>query len=389
MPEFPQLTQALTPVLSWMNDVALPFWGTVGVDDARGGFQERLDLDGRPIVDVHKRLMVQGRQLYVYSHAAMLGWFPDGRRLADRCVSYMADSYYRADGQAGWIYARGSDGAIASTTRDTYAHAFALFGLAWYHRLTGDTAVLDIADATLDYLDEAAASVRGGYLDAVPPADATRRQNPHMHLFEAFMALYDATGRARYLAGAAELFRVFSTRLFQPQTGSLCEYMTEDLMPLPDAAGRVCEPGHHYEWVWLLRQFQRASGRDVDAYCSALYEHSDRHGWDRHGFIIDEVDAGGAPIKRSRRTWPHTEGLKANIVEAESGRAGCEERAVRCLARLRDTFLARPVPGGWIDQVDGNGNPLAKFIPASTLYHVFGALAEASRVASVAKGRTA
>jgi mannose/cellobiose epimerase-like protein (N-acyl-D-glucosamine 2-epimerase family) len=65
--------------------------------------------------------------------------------------------------------------------------------------LTGDKAVLDIADATLDYLDEAAASVHGGYLDAVPPPGATRRPNPLMHLFEALIALYDATGRARYL----------------------------------------------------------------------------------------------------------------------------------------------------------------------------------------------
>jgi mannose-6-phosphate isomerase len=387
MSDLPQLAQALKPVLSWMNNVALPFWGTAGVDGARGGFQESLDLDGRPIVDVPKRLMVQGRQLYVYSHAAMLGWFPDGRRLADRCVSYMVESYYRADGQAGWVYARAPDGAIASTARDTYAHAFALFGLAWYHRLTGDTAVLDIADATLDYLDEAAASVRGGYPDAVPAPDATRRQNPHMHLFEALLALHGASGRARYLERAAALFGVFSTRLFQPRTGSLCEYMTQDLDPLPGAAGRVCEPGHHYEWVWLLRQFQRASGRDVEAFCAALYGHADRHGWDHDGFIIDEVDAGGTPLKRSRRSWPHAEGLKANIVEAESGREGCEERAVRCLARLRETFLARPVPGGWIDHVDENGNPLAKFMPASTLYHVFGALAEASRAAAVAGDR--
>jgi mannose/cellobiose epimerase-like protein (N-acyl-D-glucosamine 2-epimerase family) len=70
--------------------------------------------------------------------------------------------------------------------------------------------------------------------------------------------------------------------------------MTQDLMPVLDAVGRVCEPGHHYEWVWRLRQFQCAGGRNVDVFCSSLYDHADRHGWDAQGFIIDEVDAGGA-----------------------------------------------------------------------------------------------
>jgi mannose-6-phosphate isomerase len=389
MPEFPHLTRALTPVLSWMKGGALPFWGTVGVDDVRGGFHERLDQDGFPAVDVPKRLMVQGRQLYVYSSASILGWYPDGRRLADRCVTYMLDSFYRADGEAGWVHSLEPDGGIANAARDLYAHAFALLGLASYHRLTGDTKVLDVADATLGYLDAAGRSACGGYLDALPPPDAIRRQNPHMHLFEALIALHHATGRRHYLARAAGLFEVFSAYFFRAQSGTLCEYLTDKLQPLPGAAGRICEPGHHYEWVWLLRQFQRASGQGVEAYCDALYQHANRHGWDRHGFIIDQVDVSGAPIKRSRRTWAHAEGLKANLAEAEAGRSGCDEEAVRCLSRLHDTFLGRPVPGGWVDHVDENGNPLVDFIPASTLYHVFCALAEASRVALVANDKPA
>jgi mannose-6-phosphate isomerase len=382
-PELSQLTRALTPVRAWLKDVALPFWGKVGFDSARGGFHERLDLNGQPIADVSRRLMVQGRQLYVYCQAAALGWYPDARQLADRCVSFMVDSYYRADGEAGWVFALRPDGMVANATRDLYAHAFALLGLASYHRVSGDNGVLDLADATLDYLDQAAGVLAGGYLDAVGPRAATRRQNPHMHLFEALVALYEATSRARYLARAAELFGLFVSRFFEPQSGSLREYLDANLAPLPDAAGRAREPGHHYEWIWLLRQFQRHCSRNVDPWCSALYAHADRYGWDPQGFIIDEVDAAGAPIRQSRRSWPHTEGLKANIVEAEAGRPGCEERAVRCASRLWETFLARPVAGGWIDHIDANGEPLVKFMPASTLYHLVCALAEAERAAFV------
>src|SRR5262249_19742387 len=155
----------------WTRNEALPFWATVGVDHARGGFHERLDLQGRPVLHVPKRLMVQARQLYVYCHAGLLGWYPDARRMADLCVEYMLCSFHERDGIAGWIHSVASDGGIADATRDLYAHAFALFGLAWYHRFTADTEVLRIADRTIAFLDDAIASDHGGYLDAVPARD--------------------------------------------------------------------------------------------------------------------------------------------------------------------------------------------------------------------------
>jgi mannose/cellobiose epimerase-like protein (N-acyl-D-glucosamine 2-epimerase family) len=387
MGDFPILCRALVPMLAWMKQEALPFWGTVGVDHTRGGFHERLDLQGQPILDVPKRLMVQGRQLYVYCHAGLLGWHSDARRLADRCVEYMVKSFYRRDGNPGWVYSLAPDGHIASAVRDTYGHAFALLGLAWYYRLTSDTQVLRIADETLTFMDEALACDRAGYLDAVPPPDAIRRQNPHMHLFESVIALYQATGDLKYLARGAELFDLFSAHFFQPITGSLCEYFIEDLDPLPDARGRVTEPGHHYEWVWLLRGFQRASGRDVGTFCAALYDHADRHGWDTEGFVVDEVETSGAVLKASRRSWPHTEALKANIVEGEIGREGCDKRAAACVTQLMNTFVGRPVPGGWIDHVDPMGRPIVTMIPASTLYHLFMAVAESARVTSRPPGR--
>ena len=79
--------------------------------------------------------MVQGRQLYVYCHAGLLGWYPGSRRLADDCVHHMITAFYRRDGRPGWIHSLAPDGSIASDVRDTYAHAFVLLGLAWYHRL--------------------------------------------------------------------------------------------------------------------------------------------------------------------------------------------------------------------------------------------------------------
>jgi mannose/cellobiose epimerase-like protein (N-acyl-D-glucosamine 2-epimerase family) len=382
MIDFPILREALPPLLQWTIEDALPFWGTVGVDHRRGGFHEQLDLQGQPVLEVPKRLMVQGRQLYVYCHAGLLGWYSDARRLADECIQYMLSAFHERDGNAGWIHSVTPDGGIADARRDLYAHAFALFGLAWYHRLTRDTEVVKIADRTIDFLDDTIASDRGGYLDSVPARDDIRRQNPHMHLFEALIALFHATGGEHYLTRAAKIFDLFSTRFFQADTGSLCECFAEDLSPVSDIRGRVSEPGHHYEWTCLLWKFQAVSGRDTSNFSSALYAHADLHGWDRQGFIIDKVSLSGAPISASRRSWPHAEGLKANVVEGEAGRPGCDERAARCALRLTQAFLGRPIRGVWIDRVSERGEVDSEFVPASTLYHVFGAVAESARVIS-------
>jgi mannose-6-phosphate isomerase len=379
MTKFPHLQREFAPLLKWTREAALPFWGTVGVDTARGGFHERLDLQGRPVLDVPKRLMVQGRQLFVYCNAALLGWFPEGRALADRCVDYMIDEFYQTDGEPGWIFSLAPDGGVGNPVRDGYAHAFALLGLAWYHRLTGDQQVIPVIDGTIAYLEDAFAARHGGYLDAVPPPDAIRRQNPHMHLFEAFIALYEAAKRRSDLAHATSLYELFAKRFFQPATGTLCEYLTQELMPQPGQKGRIVEPGHHYEWVWLLRNYQRLSGRDVDTYAKALYAFANRYGWDAGGFIVDEVDESGTVLVNSRRSWPHTEALKASVVEGEKGDPTSDERAARCVSCLMEGFLEKPIPAGWVDRISADGAPIAEFIPASTLYHVFCAVAEAAR----------
>jgi mannose/cellobiose epimerase-like protein (N-acyl-D-glucosamine 2-epimerase family) len=84
-----------------------------------------------------------------------------------------------------------------------------------------------IVDGTLHFLDEGLVSPSGGYRDADPGLDAIRRQNPHTHLLEVFLALYEATSRDDYRARAMQMFKLFATRFFRPSTGTLCEYLTE------------------------------------------------------------------------------------------------------------------------------------------------------------------
>ena len=48
---------------------------------------------------------------------------------------------------------------------------------------------------------------------------------------------------------------------------------------------------------------------------------------------------------------------------------------------LRDRFLTLDPPGGWLDRLDHNGGCVNEYMPASTLYHLLGAIDELSRFA--------
>ena len=365
----------------WAIGQALPLWAGAGFNRAQGRFEERLSLAGVPIVDAPQRLIVQARQIYSYGLATRRGWHR-GRDLVEEAYASMIRDFHRPDGRDGWVFSVARDGTVTDATRDLYSHAFVLLGMASYVQATGSSQALAIADETLAYIDSALGADNGGYFDALPRPDALRRQNPHMHILEGLLSLWTASGERRYLARAEKIFELFAAHFFQPDHGVLGEYYDDRLERAAGITGDIVEPGHHYEWVWLLRWLGRESGRAVGPYADGLYRHADAHGYSADGLIMDEVLRDGRAHKRSHRTWPVTEAVKGNLAEAGAGRPGAMDKAAALADRLHERFLSSVVPGGWMDRLDEHGRPATDFMPASTLYHVLCMLDELEGFAS-------
>jgi mannose/cellobiose epimerase-like protein (N-acyl-D-glucosamine 2-epimerase family) len=363
----------------WAVEQALPFWAQTGFDEEHERFEERLTLEGARLPDVPIRAMVQARQIHSYALAGRRGWYRDAESLVRPAYRAMVRDYYRRDGAPGWLFSIGRDGRPAGTQRDLYGHAFVLLAIGSYVGATGDRGALALADETLDWLDSGMRAAHGGYVDALPSIDERRRQNPHMHLFEALLNLWTHAREARYLERAGEMFDLFAGRFFQADPGVLIEYFDDRLMPASGVFGQVVEPGHHFEWIWLLRWYERESGTAVGSHVDALYEHADRYGSDRAGLIVDEVLVDGSLKTASHRLWPMTEAIRAHLVEAGLGRPGAAAKATALADRLFERFLSGAPAGGWIDKLDAAGNPATDFMPASSLYHVLGAIDELTK----------
>lgn len=363
----------------WAANIALPLWATIGFDGAHGGFHERLYLDGTPDHEAPRRTRVQARQIYVFAHAAVLGWYPEGLDVALRAFEFMLGRGRAPDGAPGYVHVLAPDGTIVDASRDLYDHAFILLALGWLARATMDSQISSLIDETLAFLDEDLAAGDGTFYEGVPRSEP-RRQNPHMHLFEAMLGLKQTVGHVDALTRAAGLRDLLVNKFLDPQTQTLGEYFTDDWRSVAGDDGDIREPGHHAEWAWLIRTHERLAGEPVDPLASALLDRTTAAREAGTGFLVDEVGALGQIRRGSRRLWPQTELAKAWLAESERGRTGAENEARRTLSNLATHYLAGPKPGLWFDQFDARGQLMTQHVPASSFYHVFCAIAEADRV---------
>ena len=351
---------------AWLREAAWPAWLTHGIDRARGGFFEALDLHGKTCTADFRRLRVVARQTYVFSQAyrAGLNGADDAVRLG---LAFLERHAMQSEGGYAWRF--DLNHAPIDDTRDLYDHAFVLLALASATAVFSADTLRPKALALLEWIEASLPHPQGGYLESLPPA-LPRRQNPHMHLLEALLAAYEAFGDAVFLARAQALVEVFATRLFDTESGALPEFFDEALLPVRENGVFGVEPGHHCEWVWLLHRFQALSvpAPALQEISRRLMAFVDLHGVDPvHGGVIDIVASNGVKLETSCRLWPQTERLKAEFLRADATPA-------RQLAAI-DALAAYLRPDGlWHERRNVQGDLLDQPAPASSLYHLTAAI---------------
>ena len=366
-----QLARASARARDWTAQIALPFWAeTAQAGD--GGFCEELSPSLQPNWLAVRRLRVQARQVYTYAHAHELGWM-NGLPIAKNTLNFMINRGFMPDEQHGFIHLLNPGLNVKDARRDLYDHAFYLLALAWYGRVSKQDLAFALADSLIAVLDETLKADNGGWYEGLPlsdPRNALRRQNPHMHLLEAFMALYEATGADKYLQRARTIYQLFTYHFFDQQTGTITEFFHRDWRAAKGAKGQSVEPGHGAEWVWLLSEYERLSGVNTEAYAAQLY---DRILINTGVFLNDEERKDGSPVRRSKRLWVQTELVRAHLAQARRGQSGSYSLAAAVLDGIFDHYLDSR--GVWTDQLGEQNLPVHGPIPTSSFYHIFGMIA--------------
>lgn len=361
---------ALSAFCDWFRQDALPLWASAGYDRARGGFYEALNFDASPSTGRARRVRTQARQIHTFSQAALRGWHDGAEALAAEGFEYFLAHACPGGGARGCVHRLDDDGAVIDDRRDLYDQAFALLACASRWEVANDARAIALAEKTIAFLDRELLSPHGGWFES-DARELPRRQNPHMHLFEAFIALHRASGRDDFLARANALRVLFERVFFDGEENVVREFFDAE-WDLDEGGGQPVEPGHMLEWTWLLGAHDAASGEHSLDIRRRLYARARLLGVDPgfYGFYDNEARLAGG-VHGAKRLWPQTEGLRAAIA---LGKAGDAELIAENLFK---TYLATEVPGLWIDEFDGGGRPVATDTPASILYHLYEAAAEA------------
>jgi mannose/cellobiose epimerase-like protein (N-acyl-D-glucosamine 2-epimerase family) len=371
------LAPAASKLLSWLRDDAWPLWLAQGIDRAHAGFHEHLALDTVASTADFRRLRVVTRQIIVFAEAARLehdGLPPAARIAALEAVSLglaFLDRFARTP-TGGYAWRFDLKGAVTDARHDLYDHAFVLLALATAYRVL-PSSTLRAEVQSLDRFLQGKLRHRGlAYLEGLPPS-LPRRQNPHMHLVEAYLAAAEAFDEPQFLERADELVEVFLSHLFQWHEGALPEFYDDRLTPLREGGRFVVEPGHHAEWVWLLdwhgslcRRRGRVPPPESRHAIRALLHFIDNHGLHPEtGALFDEVWSDGAPRATGARLWPQTERLKAELVRPDATTA----RIGSAFAVL-EPYLDIEPRGLWYERRVAEGHFTRDHAPASSLYHL-------------------
>ncbi|MBZ9654298.1 AGE family epimerase/isomerase [Phyllobacterium lublinensis] len=361
-------------VRHWLFDETLPLWSTVGVDEQGGGFHEALSFDAIPIHKT-KRMRTMARQIYAFAVAHEMGWDGPAHDLIDHGIRFITAN--GRTGHGGWVKTFNPDGSVLDATEDAYDQSCVLLALAHAHK-AGHKDALALGTETFAFIDEHLADARlTGFLET-PGDTGLRRSNPHMHLLEAFLAWYDATGNRDYLQRAARIVDLFRHHMFDAETWTLGEYFNNEWGRAPGEQGEWTEPGHHFEWASLLSDFARASGqKDIVRYGRKLYASAIANGLNRSTELAyNAVSRHGLPLDRNSRSWPQTEAVKAAIALDGNGGPDLKPEVEARVGRLFRWHIEPAPKGLWIDLIDETGRAKAEDVPASIFYHLVCALTQ-------------
>lgn len=363
----------------WLTQDVFPLWSHQGIDQRTGGFVESLSFEGQAM-DVPRRAMVQSRQIYSFLTGAKLGCCSEtvARVAVEQGTHYLMENFSLPSGA--FIYSINPDGSPKGTTPDLYTQAFALFGLAQAYRQSPQEKYKTRAQALVAYLYRERHVATGGFTEINDQGEKLYRSNPHMHLFEGVIAWMQVDSDPVWKKMGAEIVSLCLNKFIDSESQVLGEYFDEHWNHLREEGRFIYEPGHQYEWAWLLSLYENLTGQDLKAVRHRLFLLAEKHGTSRtRKIVFDEMWSDYTPKTTSSRFWPQCERIKAAVrlghevpADQQAPYAEGADEALQTLFR----FFETPRKGLWYDMLSDQDSFNGSTAKASSLYHIINAMEE-------------
>jgi mannose-6-phosphate isomerase len=358
-PDQSTLHATFTAVQQHFMQVIVPMWLGSGWNAEMALPFEAVDADHQPLPPQRYRAMACARQLFLFSSLIDDPAVPDASGRAAALFRSLQRHFHDAE-HGGWFYSIDPQGAPLDRRKDLYTHAFIVFACAHYWGKVREPLVESTLNAALSVVAERFADGDGLY-EAVLAEDwstleAGPLQNPLMHLAEAFLATLETRNDPQTNAALDALVSGMQRRFVDVEHGVMLE------KPL-EAVDNWSEPGHQFEWFYLLESSEHLRGSPLHRSLTTAFGHAETKGVDQTtGAVAAMLEVDGSMKDGTQRIWAQAEYLRALTLRPDS-----EALLARQLSALQQRFLHA---NGWNECLDGDGNVSRSDMPSTTPYHL-------------------
>lgn len=321
----------------------LPFWTSRMIDTANGGYLTHFDEQGNDSGEDEKSLIAQTRCLFTLSSAHRAGY--GNGQLADMArhgVDFLIEKMWD-DRFGGFYWMVDRKGNLKIDKKIIYGQSFAIYSLSEYTLATGDRRGIEYAEKIFDLLQKYCVdSMYGGYWEMFhrdwtlcgPGSEGGDRKtlDVHMHLMEAFTALYECTGYDVHRRKLIEIIDILLNRIIHPRYKTGIPQFYKDWSVAPqikfdiiwgwdrfseegqkgNATDNTCY-GHNAEFAWLLKHALEVLKMDPADHLDLfriIYDHTIDNGIDfEFGGVFVEGPHSGGVYDREKEFWQQAEVL--------------------------------------------------------------------------------
>lgn len=351
-----------------------------GLGDSPTGFFA-LDLAGGPDPTRPLGLYAVARLVHCFSVENMLGR-SGAREISQRAVDHLLGSFldHSSGGFVAAIRPQSSD------RKELYGHAFALLAGA-----SAKQANLDGADELFEAAREALDShfwveTEGAAVESWDPTftelESYRGQNGNMHLTEAYLAAFEATGDPVFLDRAERIAERLVNREARSHDWRVPEHYFPDWQvhlsynadnPNDPFRPAGTMPGHALEWSRLLLSLgalRPEATWTLDA-AQQLFATAVADGWDEtRGGLVYSVDFAGATINPARMHWTAAEAIGAALFLFRATGDSAYSDWYSLFWTYVETSVIDRENGSWWHELDADNRPsFATWDGKPDLYH--------------------
>lgn len=375
--------------LAWLADEGLrllPF--------ARGAKVEQgfaaLDARGRLPAGAVAELIHTTRMTHCFALAHIQG-LPGHAALVDHGIAALRGALWD-EVHGGWF-----TDATHRGGKSAYLHAFVALAAssATAAGRPDAQALLDAATGIIDrhFWCEEEGALRESFKRDWSGEEAYRGANSNMHATEAFLALADVTGDARWLQRALRIVERLIHRHAAERGHVVIEHFDAHWQPLPEYNddNRAdpfrpygSTPGHAFEWARLLLHLQAALAQAglaapdwLLADACGLFASACRHAWQVDGApgLVYSLDWNQQPVVHARLHWVHAEAVAAAAALLQRTGEGLYEQWYRRFWEFIAGHFIDLQGGSWHHELDRHNQPGASIWTGKPdLYHAYQAL---------------